>query len=125
MTRSEKAKALAAAKPGKDGHTAVRFQHPRLRAEARAGRGHDRMTPAEYTRERLGRGSVSAEQARDRLRTALADPAVRVIAFRWDSPGGSVETIAEFADEIFAARGAKPIVKAAFNVAEPEAEAAK
>lgn len=65
MTRSEKAKQLAAAKPEADGYTATQFQHPRLRREAQAERGHARMTPAEYVAKRMGRGGVSAEMARD------------------------------------------------------------
>jgi len=55
-------------------------------------------------------GGSSIEEMQAQLRAALADPAVRTIAFRWDSPGGSVEMVPEFSDEIFAARGQKPIV---------------
>ncbi|SLN77584.1 S49 family peptidase [Oceanibacterium hippocampi] len=45
-----------------------------------------------------------------KFRAALADPAVRGIAFRIDSPGGEVGGCFDLADEIFAARGAKPTV---------------
>lgn len=58
-------------------------------------------------------GGSSIMEMQAQFRTALADPAVRVIAFRWDSPGGTVEMVPEFADEIFAARGPKPIVSIA------------
>lgn len=58
-------------------------------------------------------GGSSIMEMQAQFRTALADPAVRVIAFRFDSPGGTVEMISEFGDEIFAARGTKPIVAVA------------
>lgn len=58
-------------------------------------------------------GGSSIEDMQAQLRTAVADPAVRLIAFRWDSPGGECSMIPEFADEIFAAREAKPIVSIA------------
>lgn len=74
MKRSEKAKALAAAKPEADGYTGTQFQHPRMRREAQATRGHARMTPAEYAAARLGRGSQSAEMARDHFATASRHP---------------------------------------------------
>jgi signal peptide peptidase SppA len=58
-------------------------------------------------------GGSSIMEMQAQFRTALADPAVRVIAFRWDSPGGTVEMVPEFGDELFAARGTKPIVSVA------------
>lgn len=58
-------------------------------------------------------GGTSISEMQQQFRMALADPAVRVIAFRWDSPGGSCEFVPEFADEMFGARGQKPIVSCA------------
>jgi signal peptide peptidase SppA len=58
-------------------------------------------------------GGLSIEDMQQQLRAALADPAVKTIVFRWDSPGGSVEMVQEFADELFAARGQKPILSSA------------
>lgn len=55
-------------------------------------------------------GGTSISEMQQQFRMALADPAVRVIAFRWDSPGGSVEFVPEFAQELFDARGQKPIL---------------
>lgn len=55
-------------------------------------------------------GGTSISEMQGQLRSALGDPAVRVIAFRWDSPGGSVEMVPEFAEELFAARGQKPLI---------------
>lgn len=54
-------------------------------------------------------GCASIEAMQQQFRAALADPAVRVIVFRCDSPGGNVTFVPEFANEIFAARGVKPI----------------
>jgi len=58
-------------------------------------------------------GCASIEMMCQQFRTALADPAVRTILFRCDSPGGTVDMVPEFADEIYAARGTKPLVAAA------------
>lgn len=58
-------------------------------------------------------GGSSIEDMQTKLRAALADPAVKTILFRCDSPGGCVEMVPEFADEVFAARGQKPILGAA------------
>ncbi len=59
-------------------------------------------------------GGSSIEEMQAKFRTALADPAVRTIVFRWDTPGGYVTMVPEFADEIFAAAkkngGPKPIL---------------
>lgn len=55
-------------------------------------------------------GGATIETMQVQLRAALADPAVRMIVFRCDSPGGSVEMVPEFADEVFAARGQKPLI---------------
>lgn len=55
-------------------------------------------------------GGSSIEDLQNKLRAALSDPAVKTIVFRWDSPGGCCEMVPEFADELFAARGPKPIL---------------
>lgn len=47
------------------------------------------------------------------FRAALADDTVRSILFRCDSPGGEVSMVPEFADEVFAARGKKPMAAVA------------
>lgn len=64
MKRSEKREALASLAPEADGYTKVQFGSPKLRAQAKADRGHVRMTPAEVAEHRLGRKSKSAETAR-------------------------------------------------------------
>ena len=58
-------------------------------------------------------GAATIEDLQAQFRAALADTSVRTIVFRWDSPGGSVEMVPEFADEVFAARGQKPIISIA------------
>lgn len=55
-------------------------------------------------------GGATIEDLQFQLRSALADPAVKSIVFRVDSPGGCTEMVPEFADELFAARGQKPIL---------------
>ena len=47
------------------------------------------------------------------FRLAQADPTVKTILLRCDSPGGTVDMVPEFADELFAARGVKPLVAVA------------
>ena len=54
-------------------------------------------------------GGTSCESIAKQLRAALADPAVSAIVLDIDSPGGPVDGIAELADEIYKARGKKPI----------------
>lgn len=54
-------------------------------------------------------GTSSDLIARD-FRAALADPQIKGILLRVDSPGGAVDGTQELAREIFAARGLKPIV---------------
>ncbi len=44
------------------------------------------------------------------FRQALSDDSVRAIVFAYDTPGGEVSGVGDFASEIFAARGKKPIV---------------
>ncbi len=83
MRRSEKAKALKALKPEADGYTGTRFAKPSLIQAARAERGHDRMTPAEVARYRMGRGAMSSEKAGDtRRRKAEGRRAQRVLGGR-------------------------------------------
>jgi signal peptide peptidase SppA len=55
-------------------------------------------------------GGATVERMQAQFRTALADPSVKAILFRVDSPGGTVDAVPEFASEIFRARGQKPIV---------------
>lgn len=55
-------------------------------------------------------GLSSVEGMQAQFRAALADPDVKAIVFDIDSPGGSSDLIPEFASEILAARGVKPIV---------------
>lgn len=53
---------------------------------------------------------TSAEEIRRDLRAALADPDVANIVLRVDSPGGSVDGVADLADEIRAADDRKPVL---------------
>lgn len=55
-------------------------------------------------------GATSLDQLRAQFREALADSGVRAIVLEIDSPGGAVSGVADFAAEIMAARGVKPIV---------------
>lgn len=57
-----------------------------------------------------GPGGTSTERLAASLRAALNDPAVKAVVLNIDSPGGSVFGVQEIADEIFKARGQKPIV---------------
>jgi signal peptide peptidase SppA len=58
-------------------------------------------------------GGAAISDLQQQFRMALADPAVKTIAFRIDSPGGDVTMMPELSDEVFAARGAKPIIAVA------------
>lgn len=55
-------------------------------------------------------GGATIEDMQTQFRMARRDDSVRTIAFRCDTPGGITDMVAEFADEIYAARGDKPIV---------------
>lgn len=55
-------------------------------------------------------GATTVEGLLRNFRAALADPDVGAIVFDVDSPGGSVESVTEAANEIRAARGVKPMV---------------
>lgn len=57
-----------------------------------------------------GPGGTSVERVQNSLRAALADPNVVGIIFKHDSPGGNVAGVQGLADEIYAARGRKPMV---------------
>ena len=54
-------------------------------------------------------GGTSLDKFSSWFKSAVADPNVRSIVIDVDSPGGSVRGVQEMADEIFAARGSKPI----------------
>lgn len=58
-------------------------------------------------------GATSIETIRGDFRSALDDDDVARIVFDVDSPGGSVEGVEEFAEEIRAARGQKPMTAVA------------
>jgi signal peptide peptidase SppA len=57
-------------------------------------------------------GGTSTQIAGQQFAQALADPQVTAIVLSVDSPGGTVDGTQALADQIFAARGAKPIVAA-------------
>ena len=62
-------------------------------------------------------GDSSTERFGALLRQTLADPSIGAVVIDVDSPGGSVYGVQELADEIFAARGPKPIVAVANSMA--------
>lgn len=55
-------------------------------------------------------GSATIEDMQTQFRMARRDESVKAIAFRGESGGGEVTMVPEFADEIYAARGEKPII---------------
>jgi len=55
-------------------------------------------------------GGTSTQMLRSQLAAAVADPVVRSIVLAIDSPGGTIDGTQQFADEVFAARGKKPLV---------------
>jgi signal peptide peptidase SppA len=55
-------------------------------------------------------GGASIQDLQQQFRMALGDQAVRTIAFKFDSPGGVIDMVPEFADEIYKARGTKTMV---------------
>lgn len=55
-------------------------------------------------------GGAAVTTLQSDFRAAMADPGVKAIVLAFDSPGGSVHGIQEFAGEILAAKGTKPIV---------------
>ena len=64
-----------------------------------------------------GPGGTSIEGFRNRFRDAMNNDAVGAVVLDIDSPGGSVDGIAEMAAEMHDARGAKPIVAVANTLA--------
>lgn len=60
--------------------------------------------------EDISAGGSSVEQLQAQFRGLLADDGIKAIVLNFDSPGGQASGIAEFAAEIFAARGDKPII---------------
>jgi len=62
-------------------------------------------------------GGVSTEQISADLRSALSDDTVKSIVFDLDSPGGTVYGVEEVADEIYRARGQKPMTAAVNSLA--------
>jgi signal peptide peptidase SppA len=61
-------------------------------------------------------GGTSYQIAGQQLTDALSDPAVHSIVLAIDSPGGTVDGTQALADQVFAARGKKPIVAVADGV---------
>lgn len=61
--------------------------------------------------------ATSVEGLTNDFRAALADAEVDAIVFEFDSPGGTVDGVAELAAEIRDARGTKPIVAVANTMA--------
>ena len=62
-------------------------------------------------------GLQSTESVRQAIRAAVADPEVDSILLEIDSPGGEVDGTFDLADEVFEARGKKPIVAVATETA--------
>jgi signal peptide peptidase SppA len=62
-------------------------------------------------------GDTSYETIREQFQTALADPNISGIVFDVDSPGGEVCGCFDLADEIYNARGIKPISSVVNEVA--------
>jgi signal peptide peptidase SppA len=55
-------------------------------------------------------GGVSVEKVSAAFRALVANDDVSAIVLDWDSPGGSTYGVQEFASEVAAARGTKPII---------------
>jgi signal peptide peptidase SppA len=62
-------------------------------------------------------GGTSTERFTQQFRQAMSDPQVGAIVIDVDSPGGTVDGVPELADEIYRARGTKPIVAVADGMA--------
>jgi len=58
-------------------------------------------------------GGTSVESLRAHVRAVLDDPEVHALVFDIDSPGGDVAGVPELAQELFAARGSKPMLAVA------------
>ncbi len=98
------------------GETVSAFESRRQAAQVRAGGGGIAVIPVHGTIvQRAGMmtewcGGTSTQQASAALREALADETVGQILMEFDSPGGSVYGVGEFAAEIAQAKAGKPIV---------------
>jgi signal peptide peptidase SppA len=75
------------------------------------------ITPRGSLLSMLFGGGGGLQEFRDNFRAAVADPDVGAIVLDVDSPGGLVDLVPETAAEVFAARGAKPIVAVANTMA--------
>lgn len=62
-------------------------------------------------------GGANTDQISKDFREAMADDSVRGVVFDIDSPGGSAFGVSELANEIYKARGRKPIVAVANSLA--------
>jgi signal peptide peptidase SppA len=62
-------------------------------------------------------GMTSVQSLTKMFRQAINDDNIKAIIFDVDSPGGTVDGVQELADEIYNARGAKPIVAIANTMA--------
>jgi capsid assembly protease len=62
-------------------------------------------------------GGTSCQQFTGWFRTAMKDPNVRAIVVDIDSPGGNVQGVMELADEMYKARGQKPVVAQVSGIA--------
>lgn len=62
-------------------------------------------------------GAVSAQRIAAQFRAVMADSAVGAVVLDVDSPGGAVSGIEELGNEIYKARGNKPIVAVANHLA--------
>jgi ClpP class serine protease len=62
-------------------------------------------------------GGTAIQGFRSQFRRALADPSIKMIMLDVDSPGGQIAGVPELAEEIYAARGTKPITAVANGLA--------
>jgi len=62
-------------------------------------------------------GGTSTERLTKEFRALVADESIGAIVLEVDSPGGAVNGVAELAEEIYAARGQKPIIAHANSLA--------
>jgi capsid assembly protease len=62
-------------------------------------------------------GGTSIERFTGAFRQAMADPRIGAVVLDVDSPGGAVNGVEELADEMFRARGSKPVVAVANTLA--------
>lgn len=60
---------------------------------------------------------TSTESIGKQLRAAVDDSSISAIVLNVDSPGGSVHGVAEVADQIYAARAAKPVIASVNSLA--------